>query len=227
MTVLTDSQPASINRAWSDFLAHLPTLLAIGISTLIISAAGSLAYFLISLTAIAIVGLEADRDSTSLIAALLGWTGSLPFVFLSALVGVLISAVPALYYSRGDNISIEDAFRTLLRQPWRYICAGALYCSALLLGFALCLLPGVAVNLVGPIYINKIFTTNEEIISCFTNSFRQVFGTERGRNYALIEVLTWMVIFAASICTCGLTSLVAVPVASFYLQQLAYNKDLV
>lgn len=224
------SEPPTLNRAWADFLAHLPTMVLIWLTTMAISAVGALVYGLIAAITVGLVGTQSSSNSSELLTSVgvaLGQLGQLPFTLLSALVGVLLSAVPALYYNSGSNISIETAFRTLLKRPWRYLVAGALYSAALGLGSLLCILPGVAVGLTGPVYVNLIFTSDDDIATCFTTAFQRIYGSERGRNYAFVEVLTWMVVIVASICTCGLGALLAVPVASFYLQQLAYSKELV
>ena len=220
--------PTTLNQAWSDFVAHLPTMVLIWLTTVVLTGLGAIVYTAVAaITAALSSGQTSNSDIATALGMALGQIGQLPFTLLSALVGVLISAVPALYYQRGSNISIETAFRTLLQRPWRYLAAGVLYAVALTFGSLLCVLPGIAVGLVGPIYVNLVFNGSEDVGACFTTAFQRVYGSERGRHYAFSEVLAWLAVVTVSVCTCGLGGLIAIPVASFYLQQLAYQKELV
>jgi len=95
------------------------------------------------------------------------------------------------------------------------------------IGFVLCILPGVAVMLVMPIYVNRIFLTDLPITDAFAASFQAVFRSPNGSDFLGIELLAWVLVVVVSVCTCGLGALVAVPVSTFYLQNAAYHKGLI
>ncbi len=214
----------SINKAWTAFVAHLPTILLIWVSSLVISAVGVGVSLLVTLVGLQVAGTGADADLASSLAAGLGNLAQLPFGILSNLVGVLFVAVPAMHYASGENISTDQAFRALLQRPLRYLLAGVLFSIVAAIGFLLCILPGIAVALVMPVFVNKIFLTDQPIQEAFSTSFQAVYRSPRGRSFAGIELLAWLLVLVVSVCTCGLGALVAVPVATFYIQNSAYHQ---
>jgi len=166
----------------------------------------------------------AGAEAAAGLAAVLGNLVQLSFSILSSLVGVLFVAVPAMHYASGEIIDTEAALRVLLHRPVRYLLAGVLFTVVAVVGFALCVLPGIAVTLVMPIYVNKVFLTDSPILDAFSSSFQAVYGSPQGRIFAGIELLAWLLVLVVSIFTCGLASLVAVPVATFYIQNAAYHR---
>jgi hypothetical protein len=215
----------SLNASWAAFLEHVPTLLVIWLATLVLSGLGVLVSVLIVLVAAALTGGASD-PATSL-AALLANLGQLPFVLLSSLVGVLLMAVPALYYETGEVVTTRVAFTALMARPWRYLLAGIFFALVTTVGFLLCIVPGIAVALVAPVYVNRIFLTEQSITQAFAGSFQAVYRSSQGMSYVLIEVLAGLVVFVLSICTCGLGALVAAPLSAFYLQNAAYHKGVI
>jgi uncharacterized membrane protein len=119
---------------------------------------------------------------------------------------------------------VDGAFRTLLKRPWRYLLAGILFTIAAVVGTLFCVLPGIAVLLITPVYVNKIFTTEMSIFDAFSSSFQAVFRSEHGWAFVGIQVLAGLVVIVVSVCTCGLGILVAPPMASFYVQNAAYRQ---
>ncbi|MCS5697671.1 hypothetical protein NZK32_01245 [Cyanobium sp. FGCU-52] len=217
-------EPPSVERAWQAFLAHLPTILLIWVACAVISGLGVVVSLGFTAVGIALTSGAAGSDTVSGLADLLGSIVQLPFMVLSSLVGVLFLAVPALHYATGETIGVEQAFRTLVQRPWRYLLAGLLFSVVGALGLILCILPGVAVSLVGPVYVNRIFTTDIPVLQAFTGSFQAVYGSSKGWEFVGIQVLVFLVVLAVAVCTCGLGALVAVPVSTFYLQNAAYHK---
>ena len=217
----------TLNGAWEAFVAHVPTILLIWIATAVLSGVGFAVYSLITLLGLGIAGGGSAGDHALGLAAALGQLGQLPFTVLSSLVGVLFIAVPALHYDSGDVITVQAAFAALMRRPLRYLLAGVLFTLVLTIGFLLCIVPGIVVALVMPIYVNRIFLTDQSITDAFAASFRAVYRSEQGRTYAGIEILAWLLVVLVSVCTCGLGALLAVPVSSFYLQNAAYNKGVI
>ena len=201
----------TINKAWEDFIAHIPTMLLIWIASVAVGVLGFLASLAISVTAAWLSGNSSDAALPSLF----GIAGQFPFLIISSLLGVLFVAVPALYYNSGEVITINAAFSALLQRPLRYLLAGILFSVATTIGFLVCVIPGIVIALTMP------------ILDAFSGSFQAVYRSENGMNFVGIEILAWLLVALVSICTCGLGALVAVPVSSFYLQNAAYHKGLI
>jgi len=217
-------EPPSVQKAWQAFLAHVPTILLIWVAWALISGVGFVVSLGFTAVGIALTSGVAGSDSASSLANLVGWVVQLPFMVLSNLVGVLFLAVPALHYATGETIGVEQAFRTLFQRPWRYLLAGLLFSVVGGLGLILCIVPGVAVSLVGPVYVNRIFNSDTPVLEAFTGSFQAVFGSSKGWEFVGIQVLVFLVLVVVTVCTCGVGGLVALPVSTFYLQNAAYHK---
>jgi hypothetical protein len=222
---LATEQP-TIHGAWQAFWAHVPTILLIWLATAVLSGVGVLVYLLISLIGVGLSGGDSEGAAAALAMAL-GQIGQLPFVILSSLVGVLFVAVPALYYESGEVIGVTEAFAALMRRPWRYLLAGILFALVCTIGFLFCIVPGVLVVLVMPVYVNRIFVTNLPITDAFAGAFQSVYRSPHGLSYVGLEILAWLLVVLVSICTCGLGALLAVPVSTFYLQNAAYHKGVI
>lgn len=220
-------EPPSINKAWEAFVAHVPTILLIWIATAVLAGIGAAVTWVILLIGVGVAGAGAAGDTAMTAATALGQLAQLPFAVLSSLVGVLFVAVPALHYDSGSTVTVQAAFAALLRRPLRYLLAGLLFSLVTAIGFLLCIVPGIVVALVMPIYVNRIFLTDQSITDAFAASFQAVYRSANGPDFLGIEVLAWVLVAVVSICTCGLGALIAVPVSTFYLQNLAYHKGLI
>jgi len=220
------TESPSINRAWEAFVAHVPAILLAWIAAMGISVIGTVVYFLISALLTMLSGADPDGGGTVLAMAL-GQLGQLPFTVLSSWVGVLLAAIPALYYERGEVITVQAAFAALFEKPWRYLWAGVLFTGLILVGFLFCVLPGVLILFVTPLYVNRIFNTNLSVTDAFAASVQALFRSPQGLQYLGLELLTTLLVVVVSICTCGFGALLALPVSSFYLQNAAYNKGLI
>ena len=212
----------SLSRAWEAFLLHLSAILLIWVATVVISGAGFLIYLLITLVGFGLTNGSSEASITA--AVLVGQLGQLPFAIFSNLVGVLFVAVPAMYYNTGETITLEAAFRGLFRRPWRYVLAGVLFSSAVIIGTLLCVLPGLAVALVSPVYVNKVFNTDAPIFHALQASFRAVYGSQKGWEFVGIQGLGGLLVLVVAFVTCGLGAFLAVPVYCFYIQNAAYHK---
>lgn len=217
----------TMNSAWGAFLEHVPTILLIWIATMVLSAVGLAAAIAMALVSVGIIGSGFGSEQTMTLASLLSQIGHLPFTVLSSLLGMLLVAVPALHYESGEVITVLDAFKALMQRPGRYLLAWILYVAALFIGTISCLIPGIAVALVMPIYVNRIFLSEQSISEVFTGSFNAVYGSQQGRRFAVIEILAWLLTLVVSLCTCGVGALLAVPVSSFYLQNAAYHQGII
>ena len=211
-------EDATLNSAWSAFIIHLPTfvvtfLALIGIN-LISYIVGFLIYAVFS---------QVDPN----LGAFITIAGVMPFAVLNSLICALFAAIPAIYYAQGDVVTVSTAFAQLFSRPWRYIFAGILFSVATLFGYILCIVPGIAVILTMPVYINKIFTTDMPILDAFSSSFAAIYKSENGWSFIGVQILAVVSIFVLSICTCGLGGIVAIPVATFYIQNIGYNKGVI
>ena len=220
------TESPSINRAWEAFVAHVPAILLAWIAAMGISVIGTVVYFVISALLTMLSGADPNGGGTVLVMAL-GQLGQLPFMVLSSFVGVLLAAIPALYYERGEVITVQAAFAALFEKPWRYLWAGVLFTVLVLVGFLFCVLPGVLILFVTPLYVNRIFNTNLSVTDAFAASVQALFRSPQGIQYLGLELLTTLLVLVVSICTCGFGALLALPVSSFYLQNAAYNKGLI
>ena len=158
-------EDATLNSAWSAFIIHLPTfvvtfLALIGIN-LISYIVGFLIYAVFS---------QVDPN----LGAFITIVGVMPFAVLNSLICALFAAIPAIYYAQGDVVTVSTAFAQLFSRPWRYIFAGILFSVATLFGYILCIVPGIAVILTMPVYINKIYTTYMTIIDAYSSSFAAI-----------------------------------------------------
>jgi hypothetical protein len=172
------------------------------------------------------MGIATDSTGTAL-AQILGYLASLPFAVLSSLVGVLFIAVPALYYETGEVITVQGAFAALMRRPMRYLLAGILFTLVMSLGYLFCILPGIAVALVMPVYVNRVFATDQSIVDALGASFQAVYRSPHGMSFVGIQILAGLVGGIIALCTCGLGALVVVPMLTFYIQNVAYNKGVI
>jgi len=214
---LAYEQP-SLNKAWQAFIPHFPTFLLIWLATAVFAGIGAGVSSLIT---------SGEGGSSDFLTLALSDLGQAPFGILSSLVGVVAAAVPAMYYSSGEIITPKAAFQSLLGRPLRYFLAGLLFTIAATAGFLACILPGIAVGLVMPVYVNLIFTTDRPILDAFAASFNQVYGSSNGFTFVRIQVLAGLVVVIFSVCTCGLGAFVAVPVANFYIQNAAYQRGMI
>ena len=220
------TESPSINRAWEAFVAHVPAILLAWIAAMGISVIGTVVYFVISALLTMLSGADPNGGGTVL-AMVLWQLGQLPFMVLSSFVGVLLAAIPALYYERGEVITVQAAFAALFEKPWRYLWAGVLFTVLVMVGFLFCELPGVLILFVTPLYVNRIFNTNLSVTDAFAASVQVLFRSPQGIQYLGLELLTILLVLVVSICTCGFGALLALPVSSFYLQNAAYNKGLI
>ena len=220
----------SLESSWQAFWSHLPIMVVIGAVTTLLSVFGLLAVLLVQFLLAGVMGtpeLSAAPSASSAASSLarsLASLSQLPFNLVASYVGVLSTAVPALYYATGRVITIQEGFAELLRRPGRYFLAGLLFTAATTLGLLLCVVPGLLLGMVLPVYVNLIFTTDRPILDVFQASFQACFGTEAGRSFLFGQLLAWLVSIALTIATCFVGGLVAGPILAFYLQNLAYHR---
>jgi hypothetical protein len=218
----------TVNSAWRAFLDHLPTLALILLCQLGVIIVSVLVLVAVCITAMLLLGTAAGSlDEPSPIIEMIANIGQFPFTVIINLVGVLFMAVPAMHYESGLTITPGMAFGALSRRPARFLLAGMLFALVCSIGLLLCVLPGLAVAMVAPVYVNRIFNTNEPILDAFSRSFQAVYKSEQGMSFVLTELLAYLAAFVVGCCTCGLGFLVSGPVSQFYIQNAAYNKGII
>ena len=193
------------------------------VGSIVLSLLAVLAYGLIIVAVSSIIG---SSDAALGLGAVLAQLVHLPFSILASLLSVLLVAVPALYYERGEVVTISTAAQLLTGRWWRYVLAGLFFSLVTTIGFLLCILPGIAVALVTPVFINRIFVTDMGIGAAFSQSFQVVYRSENGLSFVGLEVLTAIVAGLLALATCGLGGFVVIPMASFFLQNVAYQRGL-
>ncbi len=144
-----------------------------------------------------------------------------------ALLTVLFMVVPALYFKNKEIIKWKVPYNVLIKNFTRYFLAGILYSACVGLGFLFCIIPGIAISFIGPTYINKIACSDMPIMKAFTNSFQAVFKSPNLWSYIGMQFLAGLIYIVPTICTCGIGSIITLPMLSIYSQHLAYNKGLI
>ena len=216
-------EPPSIRKAWQAFLQHVPVVLMSWVGSIVLSLLAVLVYGLTLVVMSAILG---SSDAALGLGAVLAQLVQLPLSILASLLSVLLVAVPALYYERGEVVTISVAAQLLCGRWWRYVLAGLFFALVTTIGFLLCILPGLAVALVTPVFVNRIFVTEMSIGEAFANSFQVVYRSQNGLSFVGLEVLMGIVVGLLALLTCGLGGFVVIPMASFFLQNVAYERGL-
>ena len=169
----------------------------------------------------------AYRDTGEIIiASIIRLPFSFVFSALIALLSVLYMAVPALYFENRELITPKVPFLLLKEKFGRIILGGLLYSIAVSLGYVLCIIPGIAISFIGPAFTNKIVTSDTPIIKAFSSSFQAVFKSPNLWSYIGMTILASLIFGIATICGCGISSIVTVPMIGIYSQHLAYNKGI-
>ncbi|MFN7898482.1 MAG: hypothetical protein ACK5N0_02290 [Synechococcaceae cyanobacterium] len=225
MTAPFAYEQPTLQSAWDGVRRHLLTVVVIyGISAVLNLLGYGLANLFVG------GGLESAPGSGQLpladwndgLRVLLHQLLQLPFMLAASLVSVLLTAVPALYYETGKPISPGKSLQLLLQRPLRYLLAGILATLVIAVGLLLCLLPGLAAMLVLPVYINRIFVTDQPIVEAFMNSFQAVYGHAKGWRFLLIELIAGLLVFVLVVGSLfGLALFVAVAVSIVQSQNLA------
>jgi hypothetical protein len=207
----------TLMKAWRAFVAHLPIIIFVYITTKALNVLGervrlglrsieaSSSHFHPGQVYIPTFDLlfTPDPAGIHILNTIFSWgfwlseLARLSFFILSLLVGLLFVLVPVLYYETGKIISMRVVFGALLGRPWRYLLAGLAFLSMAIFGLFLCFLPGIAVALVSPIYVNKVFMTDMKIKDAIMSSCRSAYLTRSGRTFVGIELMYCYSLLAA------------------------------
>ena len=217
----------SIQKAWEAFRAHLPTMLLIWAAYVLFSGLGIGLSWIMQSISESMAGIIGGGETAKSVALGIGQLAQMPFLLVSSLVYVLFLSVPAQYYETGEAITPKQAFSQLLKDPLRYLLAGFVFFFLMAIGFALCIIPGLLIGFVMPVYVHRIFLTNQSIPDAFAGSFQAVYRSPNGLPFVGIQVLAGLLMLIFSICTCGVGALAAVPMSNFYVFNYAYHKGII
>ena len=218
------SASSTLREAWKDTIAHVPTLLLTWLASVGVGLLGFAVYLGISFL---FVSLDDGSGIGAGMGTVFGQLSSVPFSLLQSLISVLFTAIPALYYQRGEGVvTFADAYSLLMARLGRYLLAGVVFTIASTVGIFLCFLPGVIVLASAPIYVNQVFTTDLGVWDCFTSSFAAVYGNEKGWALVGLQLLAFLLAFVTcGFCLVGL--IIYVPVVTFFLQLYVSRSGLV
>lgn len=211
----------TLQSAWNLYVAHWRTYLALQLTLLALALVSVLISLLITFIAVAVTaGVSPDlrEGVTQLVSSVLNLPFSLLYQMLAGLVGVLISALPALWFATGHHPLYREGLALLRSDPRRYLLAGLLASLAGGFGILLCLIPGLIVMALTPIYVRRVFTTDEPIWPAFLNCFRDLFSSPHSWGLVGYELLSLLLI-AISALFCLVPLLVTVPLAAIFIQQ--------
>ncbi len=224
-------QKPSIERAWKDFIKHFPALCVAWVLAFIVYLGGIIVlYFCLYLGLFLDIlhyGTNGPEGPLTILGLIVGLFGGLPLWLVFSTLLAMIFAIPAMYYNGGEErVTAKKAFNELNRRRIRYIFAGVFHTAMMLLGYMLCFLPGLIIAMLGPIYINKIFLTDQSILEAFNSSFRSVFGSRDWPYFLLISFLGGLIVALSSLLTCNVGYFITCPMYAFYIQNYAYHKGI-
>ena len=171
--------------------------------------------------------IEQNTNQNENIISGIGTLISIPFSLFATYLGILLQAVPAIYYEKGSKIQAKEALIKLFSKPLRYILAGILFGLLTILGYLFLFIPGVLISLVFPIYVNRIFNTEVAIFKAFLDSIRTLFKSEKWPNYLFKSLVASVLSFLIILITFGFGYLIFYPLLCFYLQGLIYRYKIV
>ena len=158
-------EPPSIQKAWQAFLQHIPVVLVSWVGSIVLSLLAVLVY---GLTLVVMSAILSSSDAVVGLGAVLAQLVQLPLSILASLLSVLLVAVPALYYERGEVVTILGAAQLLSGRWWRYVLAGLFFSLVTTIGFLHCMLSGIAVAFVTPVFVHRIFISDMGIGEAFS-----------------------------------------------------------
>lgn len=221
------TEDPSIQRAWQAFTAHLPTMAVLWLAVIALSGLGLALGKIAEMIAGTIFPMSRESGDGAVLLQAIGQLAQMPFAIVSSLVYVLFFSIPAQYYDSGEVVTPGQAFSQLLQDPFRYLLAGAVFNLAVLIGTLLCIIPGLLISFVMPIYINRIFLTRQTVVDALRVSFQTVYRTPNGPPFVGMQIMVGLIVFLAALCSCGLGAFIAIPVSAFYIQNDAYCKGLI
>lgn len=150
--------------------------------------------------------------------------GSLPTTILANLAGILMMAVPAIYYTTDRCPNPGEIVSILRHKPLRYLLAGFQFTIVGGIGLLLCVIPGILVILTSPLYVHYVFTTDLNLINCLSKAFKGMF--QNFGSYFAVSLLCSLAVVGSTI-LCVFPVLVVYPMTALYMQNYIHHKGLV
>ncbi|MCT0218158.1 hypothetical protein KQ304_03950 [Synechococcus sp. CS-1329] len=211
----------TLQSAWNLFATHWRTYLALQLTVLGLAVVSAAIGLLITVIAVAVTGgVSADLPEgvTQLVSSALNLPFSILYQVLAGLIGVLLSALPALWFATGHHLNYRESLALLRANPRRYVLAGLLVSVAASIGILLCVFPGLIVMALTPIYVRRVFTSEEPLWPAFWACFNDLSSGPSAIGligYQLIIIP--LILISALFCLVPL--LVTVPLAAIFIQQ--------
>ena len=149
------------------------------------------------------------------------------YSIVTALLTTLFTVVPVLYFKNQEIITWKVPYKVLSKDLKRYLLAGFLYTICLVIGYLFCVVPGIAISFIGPVYVNKIFCSDLSVVDALKSSFQAVFKSPNLWSYIGMTILAGFLYLLLTTCSCGIGSIITFPLLSIYVIHLAYNKGII
>ena len=227
--IISKESKADLKSTWKIYKSHWKTFLALTgfiVLAYIIYAVIDLIVSLIGVVPLSFSEYEYAGVAAIIISLIIRSPIYLVYSVVTSLLSVLFMVIPALYFEKKEIITWKVPYKELKKNFIRYLLAGLLFSGALGIGFLFCILPGIAISLIGPAYTNKIACSDMPILKAFTSSFQSVFKSPNLWPYIGMQLLAGLIYIILTVCTCGVGSIVTLPLLSIYSQHLAYNKGI-
>jgi len=210
----------TLNSSWKAFKAHISTYIAL---YLLVFSIGIASLFINFLFIVTFIALGDGSEAASSVGNILGTIVTFPLSILNNLFGVLLIAVPTIYYSSEEVVSFKVIIKKVKSSFWRYILAGIFWTLAITIGFIFCIIPGIMLTLITPIYVHKIFVTDLGIIESFQSSWSSLFDSGKAISFFAMTIFIGFITITCTILTCLLGGLVFIPLSWFYIVNYSYH----
>ena len=227
--IISKEAKADLQTTWKIYKSHWKTFLALTgfiILAFLIYAVLDLIVSLIGIAPLTFSEYEYVGGAAIIISLIIRTPIYLFYSVVFSLLSVLFMVIPALYFEKREIITWKVPYKELKRNFKRYLLAGILFTGCLTIGYLFCILPGIVISLIGPAYTNKIACSDIPILKAFTSSFQSVFKSPNLLPYIGMQILAGLIYIIPTVCTCGIGSIITIPLLSIYSQHLAYNKGI-
>ncbi len=227
--IISKEAKADLQTTWKIYKSHWKTFLALTgfiILAYLIYAVLDLIVSLIGIAPLTFSEYEYVGGAAIIISLIIRTPIYLFYSVVFSLLSVLFMVIPALYFEKREIITWKVPYKELKRNFKRYLLAGILFTGCLTIGYLFCILPGIVISFIGPAYTNKIACSDIPILKAFTSSFQSVFKSPNLLPYIGMQILAGLIYIIPTVCTCGIGSIITIPLLSIYSQHLAYNKGI-
>ncbi|MCP9849109.1 hypothetical protein [Cyanobium sp. Morenito 9A2] len=224
---MTPSEP-TLQSAWNLYKAHWQAYVLTQLVILGLAIGFGLITALTTMLAQVLTGGMVESSGAGWadgVQALLNFPFQIVYQVLVSLLGVLIVAFPAIYYATGQHPDFAGGLALLRANFWRYLLAGLLASVVTGIGFLACLVPGMIVAIITPIFIRRVFTSAEPIWPAFLASFRDLFNSGYGWGLVGYELLAGLLVLISAL-FCLVPLIVTGPLAAIFIQQYLVSRRL-